>query len=183
MRQGVVITTRMRRQTRSFWFERSPRTANFTSNANWGWICCAIAKNLQEVKEPHIVVVRGEVRALLGVIGVDQVSLDSGSRLMAWPLQPHKREPPYQSFVTHSASTSRIPYSELYDLRWMEVVQGHLHEVEAMLERWTRLIKSLPQGPPPSTGEPNNTPPTAPRRRGGGKSPQPAPRQPHAPPQ
>mmetsp|Transcript_35699 Transcript_35699/g.101589 ORF Transcript_35699/g.101589 Transcript_35699/m.101589 type:complete len:132 (-) Transcript_35699:412-807(-) len=83
-------------------------------------------------------------RALLGMMAVEQLSLDRGSWLLAWEMQFMKTEPTIGQFSGHAAHQSRVPFTNLADPRWVEVVHARLKDMDDMHERRKKLDQSKP---------------------------------------
>ena len=117
-----------------YWLEHRSRVLGHArTNVQYAWIIGHIAKALIEGKEKEAL-----SRALLGLVAADTVSMDRGSWLTAWELQ-FMKEPPFSAFDNHSVETSRLPYSELIDPRWNEVVLARLRDIDETTERRLRL--------------------------------------------
>jgi hypothetical protein len=128
-----------------FWLEHRSRVTSHKANVNFGWILAGIARELFLGNHKA-----AEARTLLGLAGIEQVSLDRGSWVMAWQVQL-QQDPPYQSFEHHSVDGMREPYSKLLDERWVEAMRAHVRDVEDMRERMKKLT-STARGHAPTDG-------------------------------
>jgi len=117
-----------------FWLEHRSKVTGHRSNVNYAWILAFIVKALEGGRPREAL-----ARSLLGLVAADQVSLNKGSWLMAWPLQFQQKEPPYASFDAHTTTSSTLPHSSIADPRWVTMIQAWHRELDDIIERQKRL--------------------------------------------
>jgi len=126
-----------------FWLEHRPKVTGHRTNVNCAWILASIVKALEGGRPREAL-----GRSLLGLVAADQVSLNKGSWIMAWPMQFQQKEPPYASFDAHTLSSSTLPHSSIADPRWVTMVQAWHRELDDIIERQTRLGSRVPRQAP-----------------------------------
>ena len=145
-----------------YYVEHRSLITNHIANANWSWLCAAIADLLSQ-DPPNV---DGALaRALIGIACSEQISLDGGSWLYAADMMMHEIDTPLASFEGHCPSASRTPHSLLLDPQWFEATVARIRSLEESLERKSRLLKSSQENSRnPNRGGPPRPPAKAPEK-------------------
>ena len=154
------------------WIEHRSRLQYYQNSIRFAWILGGIHDALREGREQE-----ARCRALLGLIGLDQASLDGGS----WALSQEvllEAPPPFSSFIGRKLPEPwEQATSKLLDDRWAEVLMWRLRDRDQFVEARRRLQSgkpnlpspAAPYAPPDREPKPKKTPKPKPGK-GAGKS-------------
>jgi len=129
-----------------YWAEFRSRISSYRGPMTWGWVLAGIHDCLSREPNPSIHIRRARARAICALAAADQLSIDSGSWLVASELLL-ENEPPIASFEQHGSRTLTVsPFSSLVDPRHQSIHLGRLRALDEMGERKRRLAKGRGKG-------------------------------------
>ena len=116
------------------WLVNRSRLQQYVNHVRWSWQVCGIWDSLIANKPEE-----ARARCAVLIAASDQSSIDGGNWLLASSLLLEPA-PPYQGFSQHQPPTvQELQHTALVDPRWIEVLLGHLKEVEGFIESKKKL--------------------------------------------
>ena len=111
------------------WLVNRSRLQQYVNHVRWSWQVCGIWDALVANKPEE-----ARARCAVLIAASDQSAIDGGNWLLASSLLLEP-PPPYQSFALHQPPTiQELQHTTLVEGRWIEVLLGHLKEVEGFIE-------------------------------------------------
>ena len=141
------------------WVERRSKINSFKTGAHAAWNIAGILDALMvgDVK-------KAKARAALGLMMLDQASIDRGSWVLASELSL-ETPPPFAVLATHQMPATQdgeLPFSKLLDPRWSEIALSHLRDQDDYLQR-RKTLGRMQKGGKDSNAEEGND--AEPKRR------------------
>ena len=138
------------------WVEHRSRITSFKTGAHAAWNIAGILDALMvgDVK-------KARARAALGLMMLDQASIDRGSWVLASELSL-ETPPPFAVLATHqmpSTQDGELPFSKLLDPRWSEIALSHLRDQDDYVQKRKTLGKMQKSGKESNTEEGNDAEP------------------------
>ena len=116
------------------WLVNRSRLQQYVNHVRWSWQVCGIWDALIASKPEE-----ARARCAVLIAASDQSAIDGGNWLLASSLLLEP-PPPYQSFALHQPPTiQELQHTTLVEGRWIEVLLGHLKEVEGFIESKRKL--------------------------------------------
>ena len=125
------------------WVEHRSKINSFKTGAHAAWNIAGILDALMvgDVK-------KARARAALGLMMLDQASIDRGSWVLASELSL-ETPPPFAVLATHQMPATQdgeLPFSKLLDPRWSEIALSHLRDQDDYLQRRKTLGRMQKSG-------------------------------------
>ena len=116
------------------WLVNRSRLQQYVNHVRWSWQVCGVWDALIANKPEE-----AGARCAVLIAASDQSAIDGGNWLFASSLLLEP-PPPYQSFALHQPPTiQELQHTTLVEGRWIEVLLGHLKEVEGFIESKRKL--------------------------------------------
>eukprot|EP00435_Cladocopium_sp_Y103_P042978 s3612_g12.t1 len=120
------------------WVEFRSKIGNYKTSAHAAWALAGVI-DAMIAGSPNL----ARARACLGLLQIDQSSIDRGSWLLASELSL-EQGPPLTAMAQHQPpdpQQGEAPFSKLLDARWAEIALGHLRDQDEYLTRRRNLGK------------------------------------------
>lgn len=120
------------------WVEFRSRIGNRKCSAHMAWCLAGVLEALIHGDIP-----RARARTCLGLLQLDQTSIDRGSWALSSELSL-EQAPPMATLSTHappSVMEGEPPFSKLLDPRWSDIAIGHLRDQEEYLSKRRNIGK------------------------------------------